>query len=363
MEKYILVSTEIKKPFKTLFLCGAVFKKNDITDKRVVIKNKIQDLLPEYDSIILEEHFVFAKESVRYLSYDEIFMTNLHDIEMMMGLLADKIIIVHESISTAAELGIFASNINVEGKMCILIPHKYSIEEEKLTNFIRLAFLKDTKSFEVIEFYPIIKNNEISENKKDYHTFFLNNEIGENLANKICEFLKVNVNETVSTKINKSKFGNRISGFSYSLDSSKLNVNVPALIIELLIISLLSFIHIRGEVREKNDIKGIVNILKEYIVDIIFNTIQKENEANLSELKININIDGKNKTDITLNKTIGYVLYLLQVRGYIQLPKGKGKTTITSKFTSSNQLAEYKNILSLHKPKSIDAILNGIGVK
>lgn len=359
MINYILKNTKIQKPFKTLFLCGAFFDKNDKNDKRIVLKNKIKEMLLEFDSIILEEHFVFKRNYKSFLSYDDIFMKNLHDIEMMMALLSDKIIIIHESISTAAELGIFASNMNIKDKLCVLIPHKYTIEEEKLSTFIKLAFLKNEKSFEIIEFYPVIKNNEISSNKKDYHTFFLKNEIGEQLSNQIKEFLTKNYINEVSTKINKSIYGNETSGFSYLIHSDRLNINIPAFIIELLIVALLGFKNIRAEVREKTDIKEIVNFFKRYIERILINTIQRESESDLSKLKVQIRIDGKNKTDIDLNKTIGYILYLFQARGLINLPKNNRKTTVNAKFTSSN-LINYHKLLVEYNPKPIEKILNGI---
>ena len=126
-------------------------------------------------TVLLEENFVFAKNKKGYLAYDNIFVKNLSEVESLAALYADKIIIIHETLSTAAEIGMFAGNKSLTSKICILFPDDISIEENKISAFIKLAFFNnnDTKNDKPnrIKYYPDIEIHRSSVNKSEYHTF------------------------------------------------------------------------------------------------------------------------------------------------------------------------------------------------
>lgn len=106
------------------------------------MKEHIDGSTSNLHAIILEENFQFASTSKQYLSYDDIYLSGLAQIEQLASLYASKIIIIHETISTAAELGMFAIDPILAQKICLLVPDKVSIEEEKISGFIRLAFFR-----------------------------------------------------------------------------------------------------------------------------------------------------------------------------------------------------------------------------
>ena len=54
-------------------------------------------------------NFIFRKNSSRFLVYDDIYMKDLYQVEMLTNYLVDKNLIIHESISTGAETGLFLS--------------------------------------------------------------------------------------------------------------------------------------------------------------------------------------------------------------------------------------------------------------
>lgn len=120
----------IGKENNIVFLCGTKYRKGERTDKRNVLKRYINDTYPTMNVVILEENFVFGNRS-GYLSYDDIFMKNLNDIEEMTAAFADGIIVIHDSISTGAELAVFASNEYLENKLCVLEPDSTGIEEKR----------------------------------------------------------------------------------------------------------------------------------------------------------------------------------------------------------------------------------------
>ncbi len=123
-----------------MFLCGNKFVGQEKNDKRSILKEYIEENATDCYSIILEENFMFKNITKSYLSYDDIFLKNLFQVEQLASIFADKIIIVHETLSTAAELGMFAHNADMMKKICLLVPDSMSIEENK-TTFIKLAYL------------------------------------------------------------------------------------------------------------------------------------------------------------------------------------------------------------------------------
>ena len=131
------------RPLTLAFLCGTKYDSANENDKRKILKKFLQSNISDCRALILEENFWFKKTTEKYLSYDEIFLRDLAQIEQMASLYADKIIVVHESLSTAAEIGVFASDPAVAPRVCVLAPDENAIDENKISGFIYLAFLAD----------------------------------------------------------------------------------------------------------------------------------------------------------------------------------------------------------------------------
>ena len=154
-------------PLNIVFLCGSHYSKKSKHDKRNILKEHIDGSTSNLHAIILEENFQFASTSKQYLSYDDIYLSGLAQIEQLASLYASKIIIIHETISTAAELGMFAVDPILAQKICLLVPDKVSIEEEKISGFIRLAFFQEKapeNMVRLIRYYPDVEVHRISIN-------------------------------------------------------------------------------------------------------------------------------------------------------------------------------------------------------
>ena len=153
MEYMFINKPEFAEPIRVIFLCGIKFKDNE-TDKRIVLKNYLEND-PKNKVLILEKYFDFAfknDSSTGLLSYYDAELFNLHNIESFAALVATNVIVIHESLSTAGELGVFGSNEALRDRIITLVPDQFSVEEEKLSSFLRLAFWKILwyNNFEVI---------------------------------------------------------------------------------------------------------------------------------------------------------------------------------------------------------------------
>jgi hypothetical protein len=337
---------QITDPLRVFFLCGTVFGKYDQNDKRNVLKSYIESLNFNYKVIILEEHFGFGKTRSGYLSYDDIFMKNLKDIELLTGLFSDKIIILHESISTAAELGMFSSNKELLKKTCLLTPDSFAVEEEKISNFIKLAFLNDRSPEENVKritYYPKIKKNIISNVRTEYHTYFPQNKIKGNLALNINTFIMEDYEEEFEICFKKQRYNKAYTDdriISYNFDNSELHLFIPTKIIRILLVSIFSINDFKSEIRTSNSIVDAVSALEKEIKKTLKNTISEIEAVDFENYKLKVEIKDNN---IPFRNVIGYFLYTLQAIGLLTLPvKTSKKLTISSKFSEfyKNEVVE-----------------------
>ena len=66
---------------QVVFLCGNKFVGQEKNDKRSILKEYIKENAADFYSIILEENFMFKNTTKSYLSYDDIFLKNLFQVE------------------------------------------------------------------------------------------------------------------------------------------------------------------------------------------------------------------------------------------------------------------------------------------
>ena len=195
MEYMFINRPEFIEPIRVLFLCGAKFN-NSESDKRVIPK-KYLETDPKNKVLILEKYFDFAMRKVsrtELLSYYDAELFNLHSIESFAALMATNVIIIHESLSTAGELGVFGSNKALRDRIITLAPDQFSVEEEKISGFLKLAFWnrhEQLVSNNVIRFYPSIAQSIVSETHSFYETYFYNNSLPVALAARISDQLIV----------------------------------------------------------------------------------------------------------------------------------------------------------------------------
>ena len=127
MKRYIFREKQIVDEYRYIFLCGTKYGRNSMKDKRNVIRNFIKTSNSCYKPIILEDNFIFKKNMSRFLVYDDIYMKDLYQVEMLTNYLSDKNIIIHESISTGAETGLFLSEEQMAKKTCLLVPDQIAV--------------------------------------------------------------------------------------------------------------------------------------------------------------------------------------------------------------------------------------------
>ncbi|PGE10201.1 hypothetical protein COM54_15525 [Bacillus toyonensis] len=351
----------VTDPLRVFFLCGTKFIQKDPNDKRKVLKKHIESKYKEnYKAIILEENFIFGKTNKNYLSYDKIFMKNLKDIELLTGLYSDKIFIIHESISTAAELGMFASDEKLLKKTCLITPDSFSMEEDKLSSFIRLAFFHN-KSLEEnirnITFYPKVKENIVSNSKTDYYTYFPKNKIPKNLALKIDTFIKENDTKNLEIVFKKNRYNKKFTGaniISYYFTNTNLNVVISSEAIRILLISIFSLKHFKAKIRKCSTIIKTVDTLETEFKLLITNSISEIEAIDFSSHKINISID---ISPLNLRTVIGYFLYLLQALDMIKLPVKEQSEFVQIHSQFTNLLFNYSNTIEeISKSKLTDIL-------
>lgn len=333
-------------PLYIIFLCGSQYSVNDNTDKRNVLKTFLEQNLTGVRPIILEEHFQFRVTDTKYLSYDDIFLKTLSEVEQLAALFAKRIIIIHESISTGSELGMFAINPDLINKICLLTPDTISIEENKVTNFIRLAFMKDkTKNISNITYYPDLEVKRISSDKSNYFTFFHNNKIGKNLGEKLIQFIDI-TNDNQKLSFVNSRFdkpNDDTHKIAYHVDEANkvINVYIHANALKIQLFSLLFLNNLRNECREKHPISKHVTCFEKTYKSIVKNTVSDLTGIEQNRYNLNIIL---NSSICNLREAIGYYIYLLQATGLIGL-KCKDNPKLR-KMTFTHELNNYKQFFA-----------------
>lgn len=347
MPEYIFSEDTVKQGYNAIFLCGVKYNMKDPYDKRNILKEHLKKINSENKIIILEENFQFSNKSNKYLSYDAIFMNNLKDVETLTAVFSDKVIIIHESISTAAEFGMFASNELLDGKICILVPDQYSVEEDKITAFLELAFFRKSNSIKKIMFYPSVKEWKVSKFKSDFRTGFYDNQIGINLSNEIEKFLNKDKRENLQIKFKKAiyhKHSTSEDTVSYMVDKKEddiiAQVQIPVTIIKTHIISFFYLEDFRKEIRSFKTLSDHVTYIEKYYKEILLNTLSEKEAKILKKLQIRCK-----EPNLQFRKVIAYTLYLLQSMSmlYIIREERNGKT-----YTKVSITNDFKKVYELY---------------
>lgn len=336
-------------PLHIVFLCGSHYDKYSKRDKRTILKEYIDRSIQNSHGIILEENFQFAATNKQYLSYDAIYLPGLAQIEQLASLYASKIIIIHETISTAAELGMFAIDPVLAHKICLLVPDNISVEEEKVSNFIRLAFLRkeapETK-VQIIRFYPDVEIHRTSPNKSDYRSFFHEDKIGAFLERDLRTFLAdEGTQKTICFQ--KNRFHKQNSGSNvvdYTVSSRKKAITVCTHIepLKIHLLSMLGKDPIRKELREEREIWTHVNFIYNTYRDILRNTVEALTGTSTGNYKVSVSLKGSN---CDLKQAIGYFLYMLQAANLISLVQRSTGSSTVRKIQFSTTLDRYeKNV-------------------
>ena len=301
---------------KIIFLCGTKYEKKSKDDKRNVLKEFLEQKGRGAKGLILEEHFSFGKKSGSMLSYDDIFMKNLRDIEELSATFADGIIIIHDSISTGAELAAFASNSLLEKKICVLEPDSTGIEESKISAFLDLAFFREGSEIHRIVYYPEVFSYHISKEHIEKRTHFAGNEITPLLSKKLDGFLD-KCDDFLDIKYERTAFGRINSSsnvISYHVEEEVLNVSISGRVLLYQMIALMESDMVKAEVRNSKKLYQHVDFIHEQYCEILKSSIQDLIMETISKVKVRIKENKSNSRNV-----VGYSLYMMQALGLIKI--------------------------------------------
>lgn len=334
MKKYIFKREEVVDEYKYIFLCGTQYSHKDANDKRNVLREFLKQENRSYKPIILEDNFIFSKNSTRFLTYDDIHMSNLYQVEMVMNYLADNNIIIHESISTGAETGLFLSESNAIRKTCLLIPDEMAVEERKIGAFITLAFLQGTAMLDVITFYPRVEKKVISDNVRYWHTYFYENKIGQNLKSRIINFLnRENRKFKIEFTRNKTRVDEGLVYYRIKKKTAEVIILPRTLLLCIASVFNIDELEKRIFCAEKRTLNEYIEDIRDFLLQVFINSIEEETGADINKCSINAKM---NVNRVYISEIIGMCLYLFQAAEFIQIIKdidysNNQKVTITRK--------------------------------
>lgn len=319
MKKYIFNEQKINNEYKYIFLCGTHYENKNKKDKRNILREFLNNKCKEYRTIILEDNFIFKKDNSRYLVYDDIHMKDLYQVEMLTNYLSDNNIIIHESISTGAETGLFLSEDSSIRKTCLLVPDEMAIEENKIGQFIKLAFMRSPNPVKVIYYYPRVEENILSNNVKYWHTFFYKDMIGANLGAQILNFLKI---DNLDYGIRFARDSKKISNgyIHYCIKQQDLYIKALPRIFLCCIAAILNINDCAKEIfnAEKKELKEYINIIKQWLQIIFINTIEEKTGFIIKNCSVTAQVNIKG---VYISEIIGMCLYLFQAAEFIEIVK------------------------------------------
>ena len=312
------------------------FDKDSLDDKRIVLKKFLEKNIKN-KVIILEDNFGFKEDDNTILLYKDIGLRNLCEIESLTAFLSDCIFIIHESLSTATELGVFASNEELRKRICLLVPDELSVEENKLSGFIKLAFT-NRGSVKTIKFFPETYINRISFNTASYHSKFKNNEIGKFLGGNINKFINKVVSNQINNKIirnNYCKPKRENTAYWINKQSKQCVIFIDGMNMKYQIMAVFSLAEFRREFREQEALVDAISLVQNYYESILINTVSSKEGEELENYKIEFKICNLSNDNLKLRTAIAYILYLLHAMKCIEIPNRdvKQKLIIGRAFT------------------------------
>lgn len=324
---------EFAEPIRVIFLCGVRFN-NVESDKRVVLE-KYLETDPRNKVLILEKYFTFAYKNdslAGLLSYYDADLFNLHSIESFAALLATNVIVIHESLSTAGELGVFGSNKALRARIITLVPEQFSVEEEKLSSFLRLAFWNKKErlfSNNLIRFYPITKRSMVSETHSFYETYFSENQLPPSIAARINKQLVKDPRSNVFA----------INGKNESCKNQAVNIQLSCDSVKNYLLAILSVCEVRERLRSCKKFYEIKNIITAVFIQTLKNTYYNVTGKQPKTITVHI----ENQPGLCFEQAVSFLLYFCHACGIMK---------ITCNDDDSISVGFHKNVSMLWKEYS-----------
>lgn len=343
-----IVDSEISVPndLNIIFLCGVKFDSRSGSDKRAVLKKYLDKTLVNR-SIILEEYFSDARK------YNKIGLRNLHDVETLVACFSNSVIIIHESLSTAAEIGMLASDKVTADKMLVLHPSEDSVEEDKISGFIRLAYYIGAEPIlrksGKVEFSPHILRDYASNDRFVIHTSFPNDfSIPSNAKTSIDSFLSSSSPAPLtSIRFKKKSYQKPKSEapgvIDYYTSSSDCNAYIHPLALRTLLFSLITLDGTKTYIEKSSSISELINALDIELKKLLLKSMQTRLGINAQKMSIylkgpSLSTFSKDNTS-EYRKALGLFTYLLEAMEYLDNDEYHS-FKITRKFAATRKLFE-----------------------
>lgn len=315
MNYYFNAEATYELKLNSIFLCGCKYNSVDFDDKRKALKCFIENQYKDRSTrvIILEECCNFLLNKSRrdgVLYYNDVELLNLFEIELLASLYANKIYILHETISTAAELGLFAGCQILRPKICLIVPEQSW--KKVMPTFIRWAFYMEGACLleQPIKFKAKLKGDK---------TYFppLSASDSADFVNNLNSNLS-KIRNPLYTGISKPKY-NRFSDTSQNnveyilTDKLEFHIGVDALKVQLLSMFLKK--EIKTELRKAKRLINHVNYLKTQYAQLLFDAVKSVEGENCKNIPPRYFIKGIDNCD--LPKAIGFFLFWLKATNLI----------------------------------------------
>lgn len=350
LDKRIL---KLPENVRMIFLCGVVFKRNAWQkDKRKILKDYLEKDELNFP-IILEENFNIP-------DYAGIDLGNLHDVELLVGCFADAVVIIHESIATGAELGMFATNKSIAPKLLVVYPDSDSVEEDKINTFIDGAFYGIhpilSKEDSLVSYRPVVKDHYQSNDRYVYHTYFPNDlKTNSEARDRIDGFINKSIARmSKQLSFNEVKKFNKIqrddSSIDYFLDGGELVIALSPSALRALLLSLLTVKSVRYTVGSSQSISEVISTIQSEFDKALVATIGPELKQRPKSVKVIIkgleNSTFRSSSKEGYRKAVGLFVFLLKAMGFLSVKSNNHKESY--KFTKrfSSVMSNYDRTMS-----------------
>lgn len=307
MNEYTLLN-QIKIERPIVFLCGPYYQKNDGGDRRKILKQAINNQYSNKILPLIIDDFL-TKENID----DNTISIQL--IEEICAAVSVKTFIFLDTLSSAAELGIFANSSSMN-KIQVYIPKKRDIYNQgNVGTFVREIALKSKPDkIKVLEYRPGIKRNAItSDFIEEFYTF-----VGDKLPNNIQSALindddlrtlhcNTDVEVIESANLPQSPFE-----ICYSITNQELQINTSIKLMFYLTLSIVACEHKDFfENRESDFSKISLDDVEQQVKDALYNLIESKTLINKNDLKkISFNTGLKQEQNDDLIKHIVKFLHV-----------------------------------------------------
>lgn len=261
MEKFKIISDNIDIKKMHVFLCGSYYR-NEKNDKRYILKNSIntfEDLYP----VIIDKSFNVDGFIDREL--------NLALMEEIIANIAQLTIIIIESFSSSAELGLFAGS-GKKNQILLVIPNLNDIENNKIGYFIMNGFNQDNYKFNLkfFKYRPAVSRVAINSNIVDEYYYFPNDIIPDNIKEHLSS---VNTSKNSLISLDVFRIENSISPLLFGQIGFYLSNDIVHVKISTFLLFHMCEKIVLSKIRKKTFVLSEYLYVINEVKAIIFNTL------------------------------------------------------------------------------------------